>query len=94
MMSNRIEIGDVLRMPHYPTVSKGRHRVWLVVGQHLGGTEQEGTYELRCCDVLENDRVHVPCLILETHPGVFVYRVDKWVSLQVLRARHGEGGEG
>ena len=82
-----IEIGDVLRIRHYETCPN-QWRVYLVVGCCLGGEGQEGTYELRSCDLTENECIHVPCIMLETHAGVFAYRQDKWVSLQVLRARH------
>jgi len=64
------DVGDVLRMPHYPTVGGGRFRVWTVEGVHLGGTHQEGTYELRPIDILPNETIHVPCIMLEMHPGV------------------------
>lgn len=66
----RFDVGDIIRLPHYPTVPKGRRRVWQVRGVHLGATEQEGTYALKPLDVSENEPIHVPCLMLETHPQV------------------------
>ena len=62
--------GDILRTPHYSTTGKGRYRVWIVAGVHLGGDNQEGTYHLRSVDVLDGESIHVPCIILETHPLV------------------------
>jgi len=64
----RFSVGDVIRIPHYKTA--GGFRCWKVVGVHLGGTKQEGTYALYPLDVLTNENVHVPCIILETHPGI------------------------
>lgn len=60
--------GDVLRMQHYPTC--GGFRCWKVIGVHLGGIKQEGTYELLPLDVTGNERIQVPCLMLETHPAI------------------------
>lgn len=68
MDTQKFTVGDVIRMPNYKTA--GGFRCWKVVGQHLGGEKQEGTYELYPLDVLCNENVQVPCLILETHPGV------------------------
>ena len=65
----RYNVGDVLRMKHYPT--SGGWRCWKVVGVHLGHTFQEGTYELFPLDVWENMTVHVPCIMLETHSQIF-----------------------
>lgn len=62
--------GDIVRMPHYETVGVGRFRVWVVEGVNLGGVNQEGTYQLRALDVLDNCPIHVPCIMLETHPLV------------------------
>lgn len=58
--------GDVIRMPHYATCPN-QWRVWYVSGVHLGGSGQEGTYELLPVDVMPNEPVHVPCIMLETH---------------------------
>lgn len=65
----RYNVGDVIRMPHY-YYSTNRKRVWRVTGEHLGAIEQEGTYSLVPLDILENEPIHVPCIILETHPDV------------------------
>ena len=64
----RFAVGDVIRMPNYPTC--GGFRCWKVVGEHLGGEAQEGTYELVPLDVWDNKPVQVPCVMLETHPGL------------------------
>lgn len=56
-------VGDVLRLPGYG----GGFRVWRVVGVHLGGKCQEGTYALEPLDWYANETIHVPCIILETH---------------------------
>jgi len=61
-------VGDLLRMPHYATA--GGFRVWVVEGVHLGGEKQEGTYHLRVVDMKDNAEIHVPCIILETHPEI------------------------
>jgi hypothetical protein len=63
-------VGNTLRMPHYETA--GGFRVWVVEGVHLGGEKQEGTYHLKTVDMKENSEIHVPCIILETHPEVEV----------------------
>lgn len=78
--------GEVVRLPHYDTCPN-QWRVYLVVGVHLGGLNQEGTYSLRCCEILENETIHVPCVMLETHPAIQVYRVDKWISLPIVLQR-------
>lgn len=39
-------------------------------GVHLGGEWQEGTYHLVPVDVHDNETIHVPCIILETHPSI------------------------
>lgn len=62
------DVGDTLRMPHYETA--GGFRVWMVEGVHLGGEKQEGTYHLKTVDMKENSEIHVPCIILETHPEI------------------------
>lgn len=62
------KVGDIIRMPHYET--SGGFRVWAVHGVHLGGTYQESTYRLTPLDVTENEMIHVPCIMLETHPSV------------------------
>lgn len=69
-MSNRKQyrVGDVIRLPHYETA--GGFRVWQVVAVKLGGTKQEGTYELIPLDVHPNETIEVPCLMLETHQGL------------------------
>ena len=64
----RFRIGDVIRIPHYPTC--GGFRCWKVMAETLGGVKQEGTYNLQCIDVHENETIQVPCIILETHPGI------------------------
>lgn len=61
-------VGEVIRIPHYETA--GGFRVWKVVGVHLGGEKQEGTYHLRPLDVKDNAEIHVPCIVLETHPEI------------------------
>lgn len=61
-------VDDTIRIPHYKTT--GGFRVWKVHGVHLGGTYQEGTYRLVPLDVKDNETIHVPCIILETHPGI------------------------
>lgn len=66
----RYDVGDIIRLPHYPTVAKGRRRVWQVRGVHLGAAGQESIYALKPLDVSENEPIHVPCLMLETHPEV------------------------
>lgn len=68
MTITRYNVGDTLRMKHYPTA--GGYRVWKVYGVHLGATRQEGTYHLIPVDVSDNEAIHVPCLMLETHPGI------------------------
>ena len=64
----RFNIGDTIRMPHYATA--GGYRVWKVMGEHLGATKQEGTYHLASVDLTENKSIHVPCIMLETHPEI------------------------
>lgn len=81
-----ISVGEVVRLQHYPTM-EGRFRVYMVVSVVLGGANQESTYELRTCDYLENETIHVPCIILDTHPGVMIYDVDKWISLPIVLKR-------
>ncbi len=66
--NNFFTVGDIIRVPNYDTC-KG-YRVWKVVGVYLGGLKQEGTYELFPLDVSENKPIQVPCIILETHPGI------------------------
>lgn len=60
--------GDTLRMPHYET--SGGFRVWQVQGVHLGATYQESTYHLIPLEIHEHEKIHVPCIILETHPEI------------------------
>lgn len=67
-LNRTFDVGDTLRMPHYETA--GGFRVWAVEGVHLGGEKQEGTYHLKTVDIKENSEIHVPCIILETHPEV------------------------
>lgn len=67
-MNTTYTVGDVIRMKHYPTA--GGFRVWKVIGVHIGGTRQEGTYALKPLDVTANEPINVPCLMLETHSGV------------------------
>ncbi len=67
-MSDSFKVGDVIRMPHYPTV--GGFRVWKVIACVLGATNQEGTYELEPVDIHPNYEIRVPCVMLETHPLV------------------------
>lgn len=64
----RFQVGDAIRIPHYPTT--GGFRVWMVTAQKLGGTFQEGTYTLKTLDVHENAPIEVPCIMLETHPEI------------------------
>ena len=61
-------VGDVIRMHHYPAC--GGFRCWKITAVHLGGVKQEGSYELLPLDVLVNETINVPCIILETHPGI------------------------
>lgn len=61
---------DVIRMPAYDTQALGHKRVWQVLGVHLGGANQAGTYELVPLDILEHERIHVPCIMLKTHPNL------------------------
>lgn len=65
-----LRVGDTLSMPHYEMA--GGFRVWTVKGVHLGGDKQEGTYHLKTVDMRENSEIHVPCIILETHPEIEV----------------------
>ena len=89
-----LKIGEVIRTAHYATMPRGRYRAWLVVAQHLGGTEQESTYELRTVDCLDNERIHVPCIMLERDQNLEIYNVDKWVSLPiVVRRRRKEAAD-
>lgn len=67
-MKSSFSVGDVIRLPHYPTA--GGFRVWKVIGCFLGGENQEGTYELLCLDVAENNEIQVPCIMLESHQGI------------------------
>lgn len=66
--SRTFKPGDVLRMPHYATV--GGFRVWVVQGVHLGAEKQESTYQLKAIDMKDNAEIHIPCIILETHPEI------------------------
>lgn len=68
MTVTQFQTGDVIRMNHYPTC--GGFRCWKIIGVHLGATNQEGTYELIPLDVTGNKPVQVPCIMLETHPGI------------------------
>ena len=71
MTHQTFNVGDVIRMPHYDLAGgPHRKRVWKVVGQHLGGTNQEGTYALHPLDYTDNEPINVPCVMLETHPGI------------------------
>lgn len=64
----QLNVGDTIRLEHYR--GHGGFRVWKVVGVHLGAVGQEGTYALKPLDVSENETIHVPCLMLETHGAV------------------------
>lgn len=68
MKKQSFEVGDTIRMPHYET--SGGFRVWIVRSVHLGGDYQEGTYHLMPLDVHKNESIHVPCIMLETHPSI------------------------
>lgn len=61
-----LKTGDTIRMPHYETA--GGFRVWKIIGTHLGGTDQESTFELAVLDADENKTIQVPCVVLELHP--------------------------
>ena len=61
-----LKTGDTIRMPHYETA--GGFRVWKIVGTHLGGLDQESTFELVVLDDDENEKIQVPCIMLELHP--------------------------
>lgn len=67
-INRTFDVGDTIRMPHYETA--GGFRVWKVEGVHLGGEKQEGTYHLKPVDMKENSEIHIPCIILETHPEI------------------------
>jgi len=58
-------VGDTIRMPNYPTATG--FRVWKIVAEKLGGEGQESTYELNPLDVLENHKIEIPTIILESH---------------------------
>ena len=60
-------VNDIVRMP---IENKGGFRVWKIVGVHLGALGQESSYALQPLDKDENKTLHVPCAILETHPGI------------------------
>ena len=64
----KFTVGDTIRMPHYPT-AKG-FRVWKIISCKLGGTKQEGTFELKPLDLLDNAKIEVPAIMLESHPFV------------------------
>lgn len=66
----KFNVGDTIRHPHYETVGKGAFRVWKITGVHLGATHQEGTYAMIPLEVEANEPIHVPCLLLESHPGI------------------------
>lgn len=61
----KFKVGDTIRMPHYPT-AKG-FRVWKIEAEKLGGEKQEGTFQLRPLDVVENCQIEVPTIMLESH---------------------------
>lgn len=69
-ISRFFQVGDIIRMPHYKTVGKYRWRVWKITAQYIGGLHQEGTYSMIPLDILENEPINIPCLILETHPEI------------------------
>ena len=60
-------VHDIVRIPIENT---GGFRVWKIVGVHLGALGQESSYALQPLDKDENKTLHVPCAILETHPGI------------------------
>lgn len=63
--------GDVIQMPHYQTAGGPiRTRAWKITGVHLGGENQEGTYQMIPLDYCENQPIHVPCVMLDQHPLV------------------------
>lgn len=64
----KYDLGDILRIPNYPTC--GGTRVWEVTGVFLGALHQESTYELRPLELKENMPIQVPCILLETHTCV------------------------
>lgn len=64
----RLDVHDTIRMRHYPTT--GGYRVWKVEAVLLGATYQESTYRLRPLDIDDHETIQVPCLMLETHPGI------------------------
>ncbi len=68
MIKTSFLVRDIIRMPNFGT--SGGFRVWVIHGVHLGGMYQEGTYHLVPLDVSENECIHVPCIILETHPRI------------------------
>lgn len=63
------KVGDTITMPHYET-KPGRNRVWKIVRVALGGNGQEGTYSLEPLDMMRGEPIEVPCIMLETHPGI------------------------
>jgi len=63
--------GDILRMANF--ASRGGYRLWRVVEVALGGLNQESVYRLQALDkgeYADDHPIYVPCLILETCPGI------------------------
>jgi hypothetical protein len=68
-------VGDILTIPNYETA--GGYRSWEVVAVLLGGLGYEGVYELVGIDAKSSESIKVPCLLLETHPGIKVLKKPK-----------------
>ena len=83
MKTQKLAVHDVIRMPNYETA--GGFRLWRVTGQHLGGTDQEGTYSLEPLDQLANETIHIPCVMLESHPLVEIL-ADPFVVPDYIKA--------
>mgnify|MGYP006898284215 CR=1 FL=1 len=69
-MTQNYQVGDTIRMPHYPTMPQGSFRVWKIMGMFHGSMEQESVCCLRPIDILNSTEGEciVPIIMLETHP--------------------------
>lgn len=63
-----ISTGSVIRIPQYDTA--GGYRLYLVTATRLGATNEESVYEIYPLDVVDAKRMEVPCVLLDTHPGL------------------------
>jgi hypothetical protein len=68
MNEQTFSVNDVIRLPKYRT--RLGYRCWKIQGVHLGGVEQESTYELIPLDILDFYPIQIPCIILDTHPNI------------------------